>query len=105
MTKPRQPFPSEAADKFVLRLPDGLRDQIAEAAKKSGRSMNAEFIHRIQLSLLADAAEVNDVESTQLDLIQAKMERVNELLDIALEKAQKARSRNNKKPPKGGDDQ
>ncbi|ANN71555.1 hypothetical protein BAU08_09575 [Bordetella bronchialis] len=67
--------------------------------------MNAEFIHRIQLSLLADAAEVNDVESTQLDLIQAKMERVNELLDIALEKAQKARSRNNKKPPKGGDDQ
>ncbi|MCF3479593.1 Arc family DNA-binding protein [Stenotrophomonas maltophilia] len=38
-------------DKFVVRFPDGLRDQIAEAAKSSGRSMNAEIIHRLEQSL------------------------------------------------------
>ncbi len=29
------------SDKFMLRLPDGMRDQIAEAAKTNNRSMNA----------------------------------------------------------------
>jgi hypothetical protein len=33
-----------ASDKFVLRLPDGMRDFIAEIAERSGRSMNAEII-------------------------------------------------------------
>ncbi|HED4875492.1 TPA: Arc family DNA-binding protein [Stenotrophomonas maltophilia] len=40
-------------DKFVVRFPDGLRDQIAEAAKSSGRSMNAEIIHRLEGSFSA----------------------------------------------------
>lgn len=40
-------FPSERLDKFVLRLPDGMRDQIKSAAKENGRSMNAEIIARL----------------------------------------------------------
>lgn len=39
------------SDQFNLRLPDGMRDQIAEAAQKSGRSMNAEIVHRLSNSL------------------------------------------------------
>lgn len=37
-------------------MPDGLRDQIKEAAEKSNRSMNAEIIHRLEMSfgLLAE---------------------------------------------------
>lgn len=35
------------SDKFMLRLPDGMRDRIAEAARHSGRSMNAEIIVRL----------------------------------------------------------
>lgn len=40
--------PSRTADQFVLRLPDGMRDTIAEAAKANNRSMNAEIIARLQ---------------------------------------------------------
>ena len=32
----------------MLRLPDGMRDRISEAAKESGRSMNAEIVARLQ---------------------------------------------------------
>lgn len=34
-------------DKYILRLPDGLRDDIKSAAKANNRSMNAEIISRL----------------------------------------------------------
>lgn len=37
-------------DKFILRLPDGMRDLIAEEAKANNRSMNAEVVSRLQAS-------------------------------------------------------
>jgi hypothetical protein len=46
--KDRSSYPSEQADKFLLRLPDGMRDLIAEQAKVNGRSMNAEIVARLQ---------------------------------------------------------
>ncbi|MFM5658990.1 Arc family DNA-binding protein [Aeromonas veronii] len=42
---------SRDSDKFVLRMPDGMRSTIAELAKASGRSMNAEIVHRLQQSI------------------------------------------------------
>lgn len=45
-----RPFPSDVADKFLLRLPDGMRERIAEAAKANGRSMNAEIAARLEES-------------------------------------------------------
>jgi hypothetical protein len=39
------------ADKFVVRLPDGLRDRINETAKNNHRSMNSEIVARIDRSL------------------------------------------------------
>lgn len=45
----KQAFPSDQQDKFVLRLPDGMRDRIKAAAEKSGRSMNAEIIHALEI--------------------------------------------------------
>ncbi|MCB5201812.1 Arc family DNA-binding protein [Neorhizobium sp. T786] len=35
------------SDKFMLRLPEGMRDDIKFAANESGRSMNAEIVHRL----------------------------------------------------------
>lgn len=35
-------------DKFILRLPDGMRDKIRAAAKASGRSMNAEIVQHLR---------------------------------------------------------
>lgn len=37
----------QTQDKFIVRLPDGLRDKIAADAKAKGRSMNAEIVARI----------------------------------------------------------
>ena|SRR5437870_12903634 len=43
-------FPSRKLDKFILRLPNGMRDAIAASAKANNRSMNAEIILRLQKS-------------------------------------------------------
>jgi hypothetical protein len=45
-TKPK--YPSQAQEQFVVRLPDGMRDRIAAAAKRNGRSMNAEIVHALE---------------------------------------------------------
>ncbi len=37
-------FPSQMQDKFTIRFPEGMRDKIAEIAKKNNRSMNSEII-------------------------------------------------------------
>ena len=36
--------PSDLADKFMTRLPDGFRDRLAALAKRNGRSMNSELV-------------------------------------------------------------
>ncbi|MEH3117099.1 MAG: Arc family DNA-binding protein [Methylorubrum populi] len=43
--------PAREQDKFVLRLPDGMRDRLKAEAEANGRSMNAEIIARLQVSL------------------------------------------------------
>ncbi|MES2187980.1 MAG: Arc family DNA-binding protein [Pseudomonadota bacterium] len=45
-----KPFPSDAAEKFVVRFPEGMRDRIAASAKVAARSMNAEVVHRLARS-------------------------------------------------------
>lgn len=47
MTTDRSP---QAADKYIVRFPDGMRDRIAVAAKQNNRSMNAEVVARLQAS-------------------------------------------------------
>lgn len=58
--------PSRGSDQFNLRLPDGMRDAIKEAADVSGRSMNGEMIHRLQQSL-----ELHSITGLYLDLPEA----------------------------------
>lgn len=42
--------PSRGQNQFVVRFPDGMRERIAAAAAKAGRSMNSEIIHRLESS-------------------------------------------------------
>ena len=42
---------SRVQDKFVIRLPDGLRPEIAAVASRNQRSMNGEIIIRLERSL------------------------------------------------------
>jgi hypothetical protein len=37
-------------DKFMLRLPDGMRELVRQSAENSGRSMNAEIVQRLKQS-------------------------------------------------------
>lgn len=45
---------SRSADKFVVRLPEGMRARIAEVARHSHRSMNSEIIARLEKTLLSE---------------------------------------------------
>lgn len=60
------------ADKFVVRFPGNMRDQIAEVARRNHRSMNSEIVARIETSLkqdiLTDAQPVDSSEITSQEL-------------------------------------
>ena len=40
----------QSEDKYVVRFPNGMRDQIRAAAEANNRSMNAEIIARLERS-------------------------------------------------------
>lgn len=67
---------SRDADKFVVRLPDGMRDQVATAANADDRSMNSLIVkaireyleHNARASALLDALTLATVaKGTQHD--------------------------------------
>lgn len=60
-----QHYTSRTADKFVVRLPDGMREHIAEVARQHHRSMNSEIIARLEHSLL-DLPTLPDQPSRQM---------------------------------------
>ncbi|EHS53017.1 hypothetical protein PDO_4479 [Rhizobium sp. PDO1-076] len=43
-------YPSQLAERFQIRMPDGLRDEIKISADLNGRSMNAEIVQRLRQS-------------------------------------------------------
>lgn len=60
---------SRTAEKFVVRLPDGMREQVAQVARKNHRSMNSEIIDRLEQSLLNSQFE--PVQGEQTDILDA----------------------------------
>lgn len=46
---------SRSLDKVIVRLPDGMRDRLKEAASDSKRSMNAEIVDRLEQTFSLDA--------------------------------------------------
>lgn len=79
MTEP----PSDTADKYIVRMPPGLRDKIKEEAAKAGRSMNAEIVHHLMRAYDARAKEIieearaifGDAAAEQLAAIHGTSER------------------------------
>lgn len=65
---------SRTAEKFVVRLPDGMRNRITDAAFASHRSMNAEIVSRLIRSFEAD-----DIAAEQEVVISTLARRVAEL--------------------------
>lgn len=44
-------YPSQAADRMNIRLPDGLRDTLKVMAATNRRSMNAELVFHLERAL------------------------------------------------------
>ena len=92
-------FHSRTLDKFVVRLPDGMRDRIAEAAEANNRSMNAEIVARLEASfeapraLAPNTAEEDMVweNKYQLDQLRADMNRLSAEILQRLEKLEAGR--------------
>lgn len=65
---------SRTADKFVVRLPDGLRADIAVLAEDNDRSMNSEIVNRLKRSITQD-----QLTEEQTKLIGMLLQRITEL--------------------------
>lgn len=93
-------------DKFMLRLPDGMRERIRAAAAENGRSMNAEIVFRLEATLAYEAmddwadnrklraeADLNEKisEATALDRITDKM--VDRISERIIEQVLSAKSK------------
>lgn len=76
-----KPFPSDEADKYVVRLPGGMRDKISREAKLANRSMNAEIVARLEASFVFID---HSAQLTQLSTALKAAERELELGERAL---------------------
>lgn len=45
----------QRTEKFIIRLPDGMRDRIRQNAEANRRTMNAEIVHYIDKALALKA--------------------------------------------------
>lgn len=91
---------SNFIERFTVRLPDGMRDAIAERARKNGRSMNSEIIQIIEDAIKRDAiidsalsqnidTRLDENKVSELELLQEKIIAIqrseNDLLKEKLE--------------------
>ncbi|MDW9626503.1 Arc family DNA-binding protein [Sinorhizobium meliloti] len=76
------------SDQYILRFPEGMRDEIKAAADRSGRSMNAEIIHRLEASIFGvqRTSSLDEIATAALKKIvgtphvgYGKADRLNEL--------------------------
>lgn len=63
---------SREQDKFVLRMPDGLRPEISDAASINDRSVNSEIIFRLNrtIELETQLADKDKIIRNLLNLIE-----------------------------------
>jgi len=80
----RSQYPSEQADKYLLRLPDGMRERLKDAAKENNRSMNAEIVARLEQSFLSKvyADGINEVSMSKREYqaLMWRLDRIGALL-------------------------
>jgi len=76
-----------------IRMPDSLKSALTDVAEKNGRSLNAEIVRRLELSLAAslqqdDARIENDgkVVYFELKTVPAEVREILEYLDRAKER-------------------
>jgi hypothetical protein len=77
-------------EKFVIRLPNGLRDQIRQLSEQNRRSMNSEILlvleNHIQQQFLDQMAAANPDSNFKPGLRQTEQELTRRLENLAPEK-------------------
>jgi len=71
-------------DKFALRLPKTLKEQIAERAKLNNRSTNAEMVARLERTMHEDEAQQSKVFGQSAPSPVMRLERRLLALEIRL---------------------
>lgn len=71
------------SDKFILRLPPGMRDKIAALAATNGRSMNSEIVAALEKHVeedtsLSELYEFVEALQAQMKEQQRKVERLED---------------------------
>ncbi len=89
-------YPSDAQDRFMVRLPDGLRDRIAEAAKANNRSMNAEIVARIHASFEQAIEKKYSNLEDQLNALRTENQSIHEKMTTISEMVVKIFDKNKK---------
>ena len=60
-------------DKFIARLPEGLRDRLKKAANRNKRSMNAELVYALELHLFGEEYRVNKQAKEALEFPESSL--------------------------------
>lgn len=89
--------PTRDQNKYVIRMPEGMRDKIREAAEANNRSMNAEIVSRLESSFQSVMAQIKEAnrDNPMNDLVAAiranadEARRTREIIEELVEEARK----------------
>lgn len=70
------------SDKFMLRFPEGMRDEIKRLAAENGRSMNAEIVELLNFALEHSGVDIDEILS-MLAAQRAEMARLRSGRDLS----------------------
>lgn len=95
-------FPSDTQDRFMVRLPEGMREIIGAAAKASKRTMNAEIVARLELSFADNeghdasiTSSTNPMTKTQRDALMLRLAAIETRLQRVEETTSKIGTQDN----------
>lgn len=80
---------TSASDKYILRLPDGMRDYIAGMAARNGRTMNAEIISALARYIADDGAREATTAEVLSQRIQVMSKQIDEIANLVKQRQKK----------------
>jgi hypothetical protein len=79
---PERTVTTRASDKFILRLPDGMREQLAEVAERERRSMNSVALDALAMYFASkDAAPKQSLEAAVRELSERQQRALREIIE------------------------
>lgn len=74
-------------ERFTVRMPDGMRDAVAERAKQNGRSMNSEIVQILEDALSGKAKSIRfdfeKIEPIEIDNVDNPESIIRALTEFA----------------------